>query len=130
MLTKIAVTIPDGLLPVLEDPAVGTLAVRDKRDEGKIDVARLRAWRRQSRKLAIQYVDQIGHLTERTIWPFLVGYVYDAWAVAAWCELRDNFRIFLIDSLLTVEFLEERYPERRAVLRPRWLTMMAEQRQF
>ncbi|MDP1028017.1 hypothetical protein Q5H91_12405 [Sphingomonas sp. KR1UV-12] len=36
--------------------------------------------------------------------------------------------MFRTDRLGDVTFLDERYPERRAVLRRRWLAMMAEHR--
>lgn len=42
----------------------------------------------------------------------------------AWCELRRDFRMFRTDRLQAIGFLDERYPERRATLRSRWLAMM------
>ena len=44
----------------------------------------------------------------------------------AWCKLRCDFRMFRTDRLGSVDFLDDRYPERRAALRCRWLTMTAE----
>ena len=38
----------------------------------------------------------------------------------AWCELRQDFRHFRADRVLEAEFLEDRYPERGAILRARW----------
>ena len=40
--------------------------------------------------------------------------------VVAWCELRADFRSFRTDRVFSAEFLEERYPERPAILRARW----------
>ena len=39
----------------------------------------------------------------------------------AWCELRRDFRTFRIDRIMSAEFLDERYPERPAALRAKWL---------
>jgi predicted DNA-binding transcriptional regulator YafY len=43
--------------------------------------------------------------------------------IAAWCELRTDFRQFRTDRIGSVEVMEERYPERTAVLRKRWETL-------
>lgn len=60
------------------------------------------------------------------MWPFLVGYMDRVRMLIAWCELRGDFRMFRTDRLAAIEFRDERYPERRAALRRRWLTMMSE----
>ena len=40
--------------------------------------------------------------------------------LAAWCELRQDFRHFRTDRIVSACFLDERYPTRRAELRSRW----------
>jgi predicted DNA-binding transcriptional regulator YafY len=42
--------------------------------------------------------------------------------IAAWCELRQDFRHFRTDRVLTMGVLDERYPQRPAILRKRWET--------
>lgn len=123
---KIAAVLPEGLRVPFVEPAVGTpprRLTRAGRDEGEshVDVARLRAWSRQGRKLVLRYADQEGAHTERTVWPFLVGYVGSTRIVAAWCELREDFRMFRTDRIAHVTFLEAAYPGHRAALRRRWL---------
>lgn len=120
VLAKVAAVLPRGLRDVVDTPTVGTLPRRDALGSS-VDVARLRAWCRQGRKLAFRYVDEGGASSERTVWPFLIGYVEHTQTVIAWCELREAFRIFRVDRLRDVAFLEERYPERRASLRHRWM---------
>jgi predicted DNA-binding transcriptional regulator YafY len=44
----------------------------------------------------------------------------------AWCELRGDFRSFRTDRVTAARFLEERYPERPAMLRARYRRMIAE----
>ncbi len=120
VLAKIAAIVPSGLRAALDDPAVGTPAPLDRRPV-VVDVGRLRAWSRQGRKLAIRYVDEAGRTSERTVWPFMVGYVTTAQVIVTWCELRQDFRLFRTDRLVSVEFLDQHYPEPRATLRRRWL---------
>lgn len=86
------------------------------------------AWSLQGRKLSIRYADEGGRETDGTVWPFLVGYMDRVRTLIAWCELRGDFRMFRTDRLTAVDLLDERYPERRATLRKRWLAMMARRR--
>lgn len=121
VLAKVAAIIPDELRDVIDDPTVGTPPTLGERPPPGIDATRLRIWSRQGRKLRIGYFDLAGRASERTIWPFMIGYVAMAQVVMAWCETRDDFRLFRLDRMSSVEFLDERYPERSAALRRRWL---------
>lgn len=127
VLAKIAAIVPEDLRPVIDDPAVGTPPARH-RDDDPIDIARLRTWVREGRKLAIGYIDETGAASERVIRPFMVGYVATVRVLMAWCELRQDFRVFRTDRLAAIAFLDERYPERSVVLRRRWLAMRREKR--
>jgi predicted DNA-binding transcriptional regulator YafY len=122
VLAKIAVVLPDSLRPLLDDPAVGTpnwVTAEPRKDAG-VDIARLREWSRQGRKVALSYSDEKGQHSERIVWPFLIGYIGTVRAVMTWCELRQDFRVFRTDRLTAVRFLEEHYPEHARVLRRRW----------
>ena len=44
--------------------------------------------------------------------------------VAAWCELRQDFRHFRIDRIAKIAATDERYPKRRAVLLKDWRKQM------
>jgi predicted DNA-binding transcriptional regulator YafY len=128
VLAKISAIVPEDLRPLIDDPAVGVPPARTAHDDGGVDGERLRTWSRQGRKLAIHYVDETGSQSERVIWPFMVGYVAAASFVMAWCELRQDFRIFRADRMSSVQFLEARYPEHPVGLRRRWLALMAAKR--
>ena len=129
VLAKVTAIVPEGLRGVIEDPVVATPPAWHGQADATIDVARLRAWSMQGRKLAIRYVDDAGRASDRTVWPFLVGYHDSTRMLMAWCELRRDFRMFRTDRMQAIDFLDERYPERRATLRRRWLAMMAERRE-
>lgn len=128
VLAKIAAVIPPQLRAAIDDPAVITPPAWSERIDRGVDVARPRAWSLQGRKLRIRYADEKGAETERTVWPFLVGYMDRVRTLIAWCELRQDYRMFRTDRLAGVDFLDEPYPERRAALRRRWLAMMADRR--
>ncbi len=64
----------------------------------------------QSRhKLRLAYQDGEGAASERTVRPLGCFYWGKVWTLAAWCELRADFRGFRVDRIVTVTVLEERY---------------------
>lgn len=125
VLAKVAAIVPEDLRPIIDDPAVGMPPRNEKKTEDDVDVSRLREWSRKGRKLALHYIDESGRETERVVWPFMVGYVSALRVIIAWCELRQDFRIFRTDRLTKVTFLEQGYPEHSVVLRRRWLASHA-----
>ena len=54
---------------------------------------------RETRKMAIAYVDEEGRRTRRTIWPIAMAYYVDVTLLGAWCELRNDFRNFRVDRI-------------------------------
>ncbi|MDP2011131.1 MAG: WYL domain-containing protein, partial [Phenylobacterium sp.] len=72
--------------------------------------------------------DEQGRDSERTIWPVTIGYHDTVRMLMAWCEMRQDFRSFRADRVTGAEFLEDRYPERPAVLRAKWRRVMEERR--
>ena len=83
-------------------------------------MARTRAQIHEGRKIALRYRDEHGRDSERTVWPIAVGYLEAVRLLAAWCELRNDFRSFRTDRVVEADYLGEKYPERRDVLRARW----------
>jgi predicted DNA-binding transcriptional regulator YafY len=86
----------------------------------KIDMADVRAAIRGGRKIQLAYRDINDRETKRLIWPVAIGYFDTTRILAAWCELRRDFRSFRTDRVADASFLEERYPERPAALRAKW----------
>lgn len=128
VLAKIAAIVPKHLRSMVDDPVVGTPPARRHGKDGGVDVAKLREWTRAEQKLAIRYEDEKGAVSERTVWPILVGYVSATRVLVAWCELRRDYRVFRTDRLRAVKCLAERYPEPRASLRRRWLALVNQKR--
>ncbi|WP_424814259.1 helix-turn-helix transcriptional regulator [Roseococcus sp. YIM B11640] len=119
LMAKIAATVPERLRPLVLEPS--TLATPSWRNaEDRIDMAALRGAIRGGRKLGLRYADEQGRVSQRTVWPIAIGYLDAARILAAWCELRKDFRHFRTDRIEAAEFLEDRYPERHATLKARW----------
>ncbi len=128
LIAKITAAIPEKLRPFVQQPASGSPPPRGTVAD-QIDMAQLRAAIHAGRKLALAYADEQGRPSERRVWPIAVGYFDTTRVLAAWCELRQDFRAFRTDRIQAAEFLEERYPERPAVLRARWRQAMAARRE-
>ncbi|QDE92265.1 DNA-binding protein [Myxococcus xanthus] len=124
VLAKVAAIVPKHLRELVDDPVVGTPPAKQRHPDGTVDLSRLREWSRKQLKLHIHYADAEGTTSKRTVWPMLVGYVTGVRVLIAWCELRRDFRIFRTERLLSVDFLDALYPERRSALRRRWEAQM------
>ncbi len=119
LIAKITAVVPAHLRLFVTDPSIGTGGCGEALADG-IDVARLRSWIRQGRKIRLVYRDAQGEQTERTVWPVIVGYFEQARVLAAWCELRGGFRHFHTDRITGATFLEDGHGVRPALLRSRW----------
>ena len=90
------------------------------REPDRIDMARTRAHIHEGKKIALSYRDEHGRDSQRTIWPIAIGYHEAVRLLAAWCELRKDFRSFRTDRVVDAVYHDEKYPERRDVLRAKW----------
>jgi predicted DNA-binding transcriptional regulator YafY len=75
---------------------------------------------RREHKLTITYVDEAGAATERVIWPIALAFFEGKRLLAAWCELRNDFRHFRSDRIVAVSSTGTPYPTQRAVLAKTW----------
>ena len=80
----------------------------------------LRRGIREERVLCMAYADANGQATQRRIWPFAMAFFDGHGAIAAWCELRQDFRHFRADRVLDLADGGARYPSRRHALIRRW----------
>ena len=119
LLSKISFAVPQRLRIFITEPTLGTPANNVSSVDG-IDLARTRLWIRQKRKLKIRYRSEEGRESERVIWPVIVGYTDDVRLLAAWCELRKDFRHFRTDRILMADFLDETHGLGLNDLKSRW----------
>ncbi len=125
LIAKITSVVPDRLRPFIADPSIGT-PPKSGLPADMIDLAHVRAWIRDGRKIRIDYRDERGAVSDRVIWPVIIGFFDQARMLAAWCELRQDFRSFRTDRVVAAEFLDEKYPTRPGELRSRWKRSLAQ----
>ncbi|MCP3138023.1 helix-turn-helix transcriptional regulator [Pyxidicoccus xibeiensis] len=65
---------------------------------------------RERRKVRFRYDSLDGETSLRTVWPLGLTFWGRVWSLAAWCELRDDFRTFRVDRVDGLETLDEPYP--------------------
>ncbi|HEX3365922.1 YafY family protein [Phenylobacterium sp.] len=125
LIAKIGAAVPERLRPFALEPSARA-AVRWNVAPDGLDMAQVRQAIRSGRKITLHYSDEQERVSLRTVWPFAVGYHETVRLIITWCELRTDFRSFRTDRVKDADFLDERYPERPAVLRARYRKAMTE----
>src|SRR5690606_25479112 len=75
---------------------------------------------RQEKAVRIDYEDEQGRPSSRTIWPVGIAFYEGKQTISAWCCLRGDFRNFRTDRIVCLSLTEERYGKRRSVLEREW----------
>ena len=60
-------------------------------------------------KVRFGYRDAEGLASRRTVRPLALQFWGQVWTLAAWCELREDFRTFRVDRVERLEIAEERF---------------------
>ncbi len=128
LVAKIGAVIPSHLRPFLLDTALTTPEAPARLKADSFDVGRVRAAIRGQTKITLTYRDETERETRRTVWPVAIAYYETVRLLAAWCELRQDFRHFRTDRVFEAEFTEQRYPARRDILRSQWRKSMEAER--
>jgi predicted DNA-binding transcriptional regulator YafY len=118
-LAKIAAVLPADLRHELETNSLLVSSVR-KPVVGTTDLSVVREAIRQGLKLDINYADINGSPTSRRIWPFALGYFEETRVLAAWCELREDFRHFRAERIASMTVTNIRVPRKRQQLLAEW----------
>ncbi len=84
------------------------------------DMGMLRAAVRDDRQLAIDYRDEQGDATHRTVLPLAVIYYTEVTVLAAWCELRKGYRHFRADRIVACRETGETFIDQAVKLRQDW----------
>ncbi|MEM9028392.1 MAG: YafY family protein [Pseudomonadota bacterium] len=105
-IAKVEAVLPPPLRDYMEKTAL--LAPSD-RIEAPIpfDIADVRHALRGQNKIRFTYTDGIGAGTCRTVRPLSLAYFGAIWLLAAWCELREDFRVFRLDRMANFESLDD-----------------------
>ena len=117
-LAKIAAVLPDDLRNNVE--GIGLVALPSRDAAARLDLAPIRAAIRSEQMVVLDYADVKGEHTRRTVWPVALAFFESSRVLAAWCELRQDFRHFRIDRIIALHETGQRYPQRRRVLMKQW----------
>jgi len=120
-LAKIAAVLPPDLCDSID--ANGLLVGPGRKlVTESINLAPIRSAIRAEHKLVLDYIDPKGSHTNRMVWPIALGFFDDMRMLAAWCEMRQDFRHFRTDRIATLTETAQRYPRRRRALMREWRT--------
>jgi len=125
-LAKIAAVLPEDLrrtldhAPLLVGPGEDKAQSVQSSQLATVELALLRQAIRRERKLIITYLDLREEESQRTLWPFALGFFERVRVLVAWCELRGDYRHFRVDRILSAEISESRLPRRRQALLREW----------
>jgi len=107
-LSKILAVLPASARAAAEGLAIFAPGGRLK-PEMSARLAQLREATESRNKLHMDYLDLGEVRTERIVRPLACMFWGPAWTVAAWCELRQDFRSFRVDRIQALTTLEERF---------------------
>lgn len=103
-----------GLSPLLAGSA------RPQNEAEQQTLVAIRQAIRMRRKVQIDYLDTQQSSSIRIIWPIAVGFFEQTRVVAAWCELRQEFRHFRCDRMANSQILEVMIPKPAEQLLQQW----------
>lgn len=102
ILEKVSAVLPRNLKPLLADTRLFATVGR-AHDTGRDAFSIARQALIDQRKLTINYADAAGAASARTIRPLGVFFWGRTWTLAAWCELRTDFRNFRLDRVTSAK---------------------------
>ncbi len=108
VIAKIEAVIPDRLRTYMANTALLAPA-QAYMEPITFDLAKLRQALRAELKVRFSYRDYVGSGSERTVRPLSLAYFGPVWLLAAWCELRTDFRTFRLDRIDGFTVLNERF---------------------
>ena len=118
-LSKIRLSLPESSRTVLEQPTLGVKSIATALG-ATLDTTCLREAIRRWRVVTFNYRALDGTISQRHVWPILLGYEDTRCLLIAWCEERDALRHFRLERMFHIEVLERRPPKRRSDLMRKW----------
>ncbi|MBX9860703.1 MAG: YafY family transcriptional regulator [Sphingomonas sp.] len=122
VLAKIGAVLPDDLKDSIDSSGL-LIGPGAPIAAGDAELTTIRQAIRSECKVRVNYADEQGSMTHRTIWPFALAFYDRVRVVVAWCELREGYRHFRTDRIMALDALAKRYPRRRAALLKEWRTV-------
>lgn len=97
-LKRIRDALPGGLVQRTQELALFAVP-SESRPPWTISFSGLRRCIHDKRKVLLDYADEAGNATTRTVRPLAMAFFGPVWLLVAWCELRADFRTFRIDRI-------------------------------
>ena len=117
VVAKVAAVLPELRADELDD---GRFVVSSFGAPTASDLRMLRSAIRDNHRLAIVYRDEREQMTERTCLPLAVIYYIEVTVLAAWCELRGDFRHFRADRIVACRETGDGFADLAPQLRRDW----------
>lgn len=95
---KIESALPEPLWMRAQNTSIFAVNLRSS-ERHRNTLGALRRAMRDQRKITLDYTDGEGRASERDIRPVGLFYWGRTWTLAAWCELREDFRSFRVDRI-------------------------------
>lgn len=119
VLSKLSAAASESVRDGLQEPRIWVSAGSLQIGRGA-DLGKLREAIREARKLQVGYTDVRGCDTRRVVRPIAMVYHVDVTLIAAWCELRGDFRHFRIDRIVSCVALDQSFADAAEGLRRDW----------
>ena len=98
-LVKINAVLPDDARGKAERVQVHAFQMSNLDDETRTRLDRLEDAIEARTRLTIAYEDEDGKPSERTLRPLGLFFWGKVWTLVAWCEMREDFRMFRVDRM-------------------------------
>ena len=108
VIAKVQAVIPDRLRSYMANTAL-LAPEQPYMEKITFDLGQLRQALRAELKVRFRYQDFAGTQSERTVRPLSLAYFGPVWLLAAWCELRTDFRTFRLDRIEGFSVMTERF---------------------
>ncbi len=116
-LVKLEASLPSRLGQRLRHATVGSHILRNL-PASEVDFPELREaiWNEQA--IRLDYLDLNEQTSRRKIWPLTIYFFSEVQALISWCCLRSDFRMFRLDRIQSIDYLDETFrPNRVGLLR-------------
>ena len=118
VLAKLNAVLPEHRQQLLQQITLRAINVWLPVDEALVEQVRLAI--RQQVKISMDYTDEQQRIRSRILWSFALEYFNDKIVLAAWCELRHDFRNFRINRIQQLSLSQELYPQFKQQLFQQW----------
>ncbi len=110
-LVKIDAVLPDGARDQARAVQIHALTMPQMNAALRARIDALESAVDQRIKLEINYTDQAGSATKRSVRPLGLYFWGKVWTLVTWCELRHDFRMFRVDRIIETRSLGPFRPE-------------------